>query len=109
MPLKMPRLLHKATQGPLSVGASRIKEYAEALGEHVRIDAFADRARGIAAAHRERLNEKVRESVQQDVWPTRKKALAFTILHPLLMSTCKGAKTLLDGWGRSKRRLIQDI
>jgi hypothetical protein len=33
----------------------------------IRINAFAYRARGIAAAHRKRLNEQVREGVQQYV------------------------------------------
>src|SRR5262249_44674668 len=44
------------------------------------------------------LNEKVRESVQQHVRATRECALAFSILHPLLMSHREGSETLLDGW-----------
>ena len=90
MILKMSRLLHQAAKGPLRIGTSRVKEYAEALGQHVRVDAFTYRAGGIAAAHRERLNEKVRESVQQHVRATREWALAFSILHPLLMSARQG-------------------
>src|SRR5215831_2795409 len=98
MVLEMPRLLHKAAKGPLRIRASRIKEYAEPLGHHVRVDALTYGTGRIAAAHRKRLNEKVRESVQQHVRATRECALAFSILHPLLMSHRKGTETLLDGW-----------
>ena len=90
MVLKVPRLLNKAAKGPLRVGASRVKEYAKSLSQQVRVDAFTYGAGGIAAAHRERLNEKVRESVQQHVRTTREWALAFSIFHPLLMSYGQG-------------------
>jgi hypothetical protein len=72
MILKMTRLLNKAAKGSLCIGASRVKEYAEALGHQVRIDPFTYRAGGIATAHGERLNEKMRESMQQHIWATRK-------------------------------------
>jgi hypothetical protein len=102
MILEMPRLLHKAAKGPLRIGTSRVKEYAEAMGQYVRVDPFAYRAGGIAAAHGERLNEKVRESMQQHVWAAWEWTLAFPILHPALMSTGQSAKTLLDGVAHPK-------
>ena len=40
MILNMPRLLNEAAKGPLRIGASRVKEYTETLGHHVRIDPF---------------------------------------------------------------------
>jgi len=90
MVFKVPRLLNKAAKGALRVGASRVKEYAESLGQQVCVDAFMYGAGGIAAAHRQRLNEEVRESVQQHVRTTREWALAFSIFHPLLMSYGQG-------------------
>jgi hypothetical protein len=64
MILEISSLLHKAAQGP-RIGAPRVHEYAQPLCQHVRVDSLAYRAGGIAAAHRERLDQKVRESVQQ--------------------------------------------
>src|SRR5262249_36543456 len=72
MVLRVARLLHKAAQGPLCIEAPRVQQYAKTLGQHVRVDSLAYRAGGIAAAHRERLDEEVRESVQQYVRATRK-------------------------------------
>jgi hypothetical protein len=51
MILKLPRLLNKAAERSLCIGASGVKEYAEALGHHIRIDPFTYRAGGTATAH----------------------------------------------------------
>lgn len=41
--LDVARLLHKTTEGPFCIGASRVKEKAEALGLCIRVDPLSDR------------------------------------------------------------------
>ena len=65
-------LLHKTTKGPLSIGTSCVKENAEVFGLGIRVDPLSDRTSGVAAPHGERLNEEMRDRVQQHVRSTRK-------------------------------------
>src|SRR5437016_4680389 len=60
MILDVPRLLHKTTESPLSIGAPCIKENAEVLGLGIRVDSFSNRTSGVAAAHSQRLDEQMR-------------------------------------------------
>lgn len=71
MILDVPCLLHKTTKGPLSIGASCVKENAEVFGLGIRVDPFSNRTSGVAAAHSERLDKEMRERVQQHVRSTR--------------------------------------
>ena len=83
----VPGLLHEATEGALRIWTSRIKENPELLGLSVRVDPLANRTSGIAAMHRERLDEEMRQCVQQNVWPTGEWALTLPVFRPVLVST----------------------
>src|SRR5262245_10085178 len=90
-------LLHQPPEGPVSVGAPRIEKHPEALPKTVGIDALPDGARGITAAHGKRLNQKVRECVQQHVGSTRKRSVELAVLDPNLMPGCESIEPLLYG------------
>src|SRR5689334_3984624 len=96
MVLNLARLLHQPAQGSLGIGASREQEDAEPLAQNVGVNALPDGACGVAAPHRERLNEQVRERMQQHVGSAGKETLAFPILGPLQMSARKRGDSLLD-------------
>ena len=87
--LDVTRLLHQPTEGSLCIGTSCVKENTEVLGLGIRVDPLSNGARGIAAAHRERLNQQMRECVQKHVRSTRKWALALPVFSPALVSPCK--------------------
>lgn len=80
---KVPRLLHEAAEGPFPVGAACVQQDTEAFRLSVRVDPLADGTRGIAAAFGQRLDQEVRERVQQHVRPAGERALALAVLRSL--------------------------
>ncbi len=75
-----PRLLHQAAQRPLRVRAAGVDE--EAVAAVLGVDALAERAGRIAAVHGERLDQQVRQSVQQDVRAARKRPRVLPLQRP---------------------------
>src|SRR5436190_21354295 len=82
----MARLLDEATQRSLRVRAPRVQEQPVAVAERIRIDALPDRAGGVAAAHRERLDEQMRQRVEEDIRAAREVALRRPPLEPMGMT-----------------------
>ena len=91
--LDVPRLLHQAAERPLGVGAAGVEQDPEALGVGVRVDPLADRARRVAAAHRERLDQEVRERVQQHVRPARERRARSCGPPPSARARSRGASS----------------
>ena len=93
-------LLHKTTKGPLSIGTSRVKENAEVFGLTIRVNPLSNRTGGVAAPHGERLDEEMRERVQQHIRSTREWALALSVFSPVLVSSRERIEALLHGRSR---------
>src|SRR5437867_1171983 len=81
------RLLDQSAKSAISVGATRIEQHSETLRLGVGVDAFADGTRGVSAAHRHGLNEKVRQGVQQNIGAAGKATFRFSVLCPLPMTS----------------------
>src|SRR5882724_13260188 len=100
MILDVARLLHKTTEGPVSIGAPCVEQNAKMLGLGIRVDPLSNRTSGVAAAHGERLDEEMRECVQQHIRSTREWALALPVLCPVLVSSRERIEALLHGCSR---------
>ena len=87
----------KSPECPLGIGAAGIEQDTEALRMTIGVNPLADGACWVAAAHGKRLDEKVRERVQQDVRSARKEAFNFAVLHPKLMPAREGVEPPLHG------------
>jgi hypothetical protein len=67
----------------------------------VGVDALANGARRITTAHRDGLNQQVRQGVKQYVRSTRKRALCFAPVHPSPVTGCEIVEPLFhDGAGQ---------
>src|SRR5687768_8027869 len=81
----MPSLLYKTAKRAVSVRTSCVEKDTEPFCLPIGIDALPDGARRIAAAHGQRLNQEVRERVQQHIGPPRKWPLDLSVLCPPLV------------------------